>query len=114
MVIGLTSTSPFVCNEIKECQLFWTAGVFFRDLNLDAREELFESPRRAFFESSAIMMVVLGGQGQGQGRQARFQLMPTSRINLKTFFGGVVVWGFCGGVDYYYWGDYRENYPGGK
>ena len=43
------------------------------------------------------MMVVLGGQGQGQGRQARFQLMPTSRINLKTFFisffGGVVVWG---------------------
>ena len=49
--------------------------------------------------SSAIMMVVLGGQGQGQGRQARFQLMPTSRINLKTFFGGVVVWGFCGGVD---------------
>ena len=57
------------------------------------------------------MMVVLGGQGQGQGRRARFQLMPTSRINLKTFFGGVVVWG---GVDYYYWGDYRENSPGGK
>ena len=60
------------------------------------------------------MMVVLGGQGQGQGRQARFQLMPTSRINLKTVFGGVVVWGVCGGVDYYYWGDYRENYPGAK
>ena len=37
------------------------------------------------------MMVVLGGQGQGQGRQARFQLMPTSRINLKTLCGGVGV-----------------------
>ena len=57
------------------------------------------------------MMVVLGGQGQGQGRQARFQLMPTSRINLKTFFGGVVVgvlWGCSITIGYNY-----QKTPGG-